>query len=258
MNNTSGIKNFFEYLPKSIKFHKLKNEGLAKIIFALVLFFQLMGDYIQYRILHLISSEDIDKIYSTLIMGTIPTETEKALSSEHMIYLLLIILGTVLLVKLVSNLFLSVYMYSYICELRGKDTGFIASFKGTFKHMWRLIVYNIVFGLLVLIGSMFFIVPGIIAYIIFVFGFCYILDLKLNISDAMTASTEITKGKKTQIFSVFIGFFLIFKLPILLLLSGSSLGTAYMASFFSTIASLILQRFITLVYIDLEYKKGVS
>jgi len=258
MNNTSGIRNFLEYLPQSIKFYKLKNEGLAKIIFTLVLFCQIIGDYIQYKVLHLISSEDIDKIYSSMMLGTMPSGTETALSSEHIIYLMLIVLGTALLVKLVSNLFISVYMYSYISELRGKDTGIIASFKGTFKHMGRLIFYNIIFGLMILIGSMFFIVPGIIAYIIFVFGFCYILDLKLSIPDAMTASTEITKGNKTQIASVFIGFFLLFELPIFLLISGSSLGTAYMASFFSTIASLILQRLITQVYMDLEYKKEIK
>jgi len=77
-------------------------------------------------------------------------------------------------------------MYSYISERRGKDTGYLASFKGSFKHIGRLIIYNFIFGLLVLIGSMFFIVPGVIAYIIFVFGYCYILDLKLNLSDAIT------------------------------------------------------------------------
>jgi len=258
MNNTSEIKNFFEYLPESIKFHKLKNERLAKVIFALVLFCQLTGNFIQYRILNLLSSEDIAKLYSTLIMGMMPSETETEIPSEHSIYLLLIVLGTALLVKLVSNIFFSVYMFSYISELRGKDTGFIASFKGTFKHIGRLIFYNIIFGLLVLIGSMFFIVPGIIAYIIFVFGFCYILDLKLNISDAMTASAEITKGKKTQIVSVFIGFFVLFELPLFILRSESSLGTACVASFFGTIASMILQRLITQLYMDLEYKKGIK
>lgn len=258
MNNTSGIKNFFEYLPESIKFHKLKNEGLAKIIFTLVLFCQLIGNYIQYKVLNLISSEDFDKIYSTLTMGMKSSATETVSPSEHSIYLVLIVLGTALLVKLVSNLFFSVYMYSYISELRGKDTGSIASFKGTFKHIWRLICFNIIFGLMVAIGMMFFIIPAIIVYIVFVFGFCYILDLKLTIADAMTASSEITKGKKTQVVSVFIGFFLLLKLPIFLLLSGSSLGTACMASFFSTIASLILQRLITQVYIDLEYNKGIK
>ncbi|MHB8062898.1 MAG: hypothetical protein ACYDG2_09735, partial [Ruminiclostridium sp.] len=92
MNNTSGIKNFLEYLPQSIKFHKLKNEGLAKIIFVLVLLFQLIGNYIQYRAFQLMSSEDIDKIASAL-MGVMPSESESAIPSEHTIYLLLIVLG---------------------------------------------------------------------------------------------------------------------------------------------------------------------
>ncbi|HEY5585446.1 MAG TPA: hypothetical protein VIK78_13295 [Ruminiclostridium sp.] len=258
MDNASGVRNFFEYLPASITFHKLKNEGLARIIFVLVLFCQLIGSYVQYKVLNLISTDDLGILYSTLTMGTASSSKETSQPTEHILYLLLIVLGTTLLVKLVSNLFFAVYMHSYISELRGKDTGYIASFKGVFKHIWRLICYNIIFGLLVLIGLMFFIVPGVIAYVIFVFGFCYILDLKLKISDVMTASSEITRGKKTQIVSVFAGFFLLFESPILLLLSGSSLGIAYAASFFSTIASLILQRLIVKIYMDLEYKKGIT
>lgn len=259
MDNTSGIKNFFEYLPESIKFHKLKNEGLAKIIFALVLICQLIGNYIKHSFLQVVSLEDINKIYSALFTGMIPSETKTELPFEHIIYLLLLVFGITLLVKLVSNLFFSVYMYSYISELKGKDdTGFKASIKGTYKHIGRLIFFNIIFGLIISIGMMFFIVPAIIAYVIFVFGFCYILDLKLTVADAMTASSEITKGKKGQIVSVFVGFFLLIKLPIILLLSGSSLGTSYIAAFFSTIASLILQRLITQVYMDLEYKKGIK
>lgn len=256
MNNTSGLRRFFEYLPASIKFHKLKNEGLARLIFVLVLFCQMAGSYIQYNILNQISSEDFDLFYSALALSQAPSQ--KGQTAEHLIYPLLLVLGTAILVKLLSNLFLSVYMFSYISELRGKETGFRASFKGAFKHLGRLIGYNILFGLLVIIGLMFFIVPGIIAYIIFVFGFCYILDLKLNISDAFTASNEISRGKKTQIISVFAGFYLMFELPIILLISGSTLGTAYLSSFFSTISSLILQRLITQIYMDLEYTKERS
>lgn len=255
MNNTSQIKSFFEYLPACIKFHKLKNEGMARLIFVLVLFCQLVSSYVQYRILNSLSSDDLEALFSKLLMGSVASSKDIVELPQNVIYLMLILLGTVLLAKLVSNLFLSVYMYSYLSELRGKPTGYIACFKGTFKHMGRLIFYNIIFGILVLIGSMILIIPGIIAYAIFAFGYCYILDLKLNIADAMTACNEITKGKKTQVISVFIGFFLLLKMPIILLLSGGDLGTAFIACFFTSITSLILQRLITRVYMDLEYKK---
>lgn len=253
MNSTSGVRRFFEYLPVSIKFHKLKNEGLARLIFVLVLFCQMAGNYIQHNVLNQISSEEFDLFFSALTLSQVPSQ--KGQSAEHLIYPLLLVLGTAILVKLLSNLFLSVYMFSYISELRGKETGYRASFKGAFKHLGRLIGYNILFGLLVIIGLMFFIVPGIIAYIIFVFGYCYILDLKLNISDAFTASNEISRGKKAQIVSVFAGFYFMFELPIILLISGSNLGTAYLFSFFSSISSLVLQRLITQIYMDLEYTK---
>lgn len=251
-DNTSGVKRFFEYLPAIIKFHKLKNEGLARLIFVLVLLCQMAGSYIQYRILNQVSSEDLSLLLSALTISVTPEEANVA---EKLIYPMLLVLAVALAVKLVTSLFLSVYMYSYIAELRGRVTGIAVSFKGAFKHFGRLIVYNILFGLLVAMGLIFFIIPGIIAYIIFIFGLCYILDLKLNVADAFTASSDITRKHKVQIASVFIGFYLMFELPIALLISGSSLGSAYLAAFFSTFASLVLQRLITQLYMDLEYRK---
>lgn len=251
-DNTSGVKRFFEYLPAIIKFHKLKNEGLARLIFVLVLMCQMAGSYIQYRILNQVSSEDLSLLLSALTISVTP---EEANTAGKLIYPMLMILAVTLAVKLVTSLFLSVYMYSYIAELRGRVTGIAGSFKGAFKHFGRLIAYNLLFGLLVAMGLIFFIIPGIIAYIIFIFGFCYILDLKLNVADAFTASSDITRKHKVQIASVFIGFYLMFELPIALLISGSSLGSAYLAAFFSTFASLVLQRLITQIYMDLEYRK---
>ncbi len=255
MDNSSGVKRFFEYLPVCIKFHKLKNEGLARLIFVLVLFCQMAGSYIQHKILNQISSEDFDLLMSAL---TSVTTAQQGNAAEKVISPALLVLGVTLIIKLITNLFLSVYMYSYISELRGKATGILSGFKGAFKHLGRLIIYNILFGLLVVMGLMFFIIPGIIAYIVFIFGFCYILDLKLNVADAFTASSDITRNKKVQIASVFIGFYLVFELPIALVISGSTLGSAYLASFFSTIAGLILQRLIAQLYMDLEYKSERS
>ena len=256
MNNTPVVKRFFEYLPTIIRFHKLKSEGLARFIFLAVLVSQLIGNFIQYNLLTKVSSENLDLIISAIAMPTSVPEGTRI--TGEMLQPLFLVIATTLLVKLVVNLFLSVYMYSYIAELKGKAAGFAASFKGTFRFFGRLIVYNILFGLLILLGLMFFIVPGILAYIVFVFGFCYILDLKLTLADAFTASSDITRGRKAVIFNVLVGFYIMFELPIVLLISGSSLGSAYLASFFSTISSIILQRLITQIYMDLEYRKEVS
>lgn len=256
MSNPSEVKKLFEYLPEIIKFHRLKNEGLARLIFVLVLFFQLLGDYLQYKFMHMISFDNVEILFSAISTGVVSSELTQ--SPEYIMSILFMLIGTILIVKLVSNLIISVYMYSYILELKGKDSGFKASFSGTFRHLGRLIAFNIIFGLLVLIGSMFFIVPGIIAYAVYVFGYCYILDLKLNISDAMTASNDISRNRKTQIINLFVGFLLMFKLPIFLFISGSSLGSAFLASFFGTISSLILQRLICQIYVAFEYKKQIA
>ncbi len=254
MDNSSEVKKFFQYLPEIIKFYKLKNEGLARLIFVLVLFCQLLGDYIQYKVMNLM--DNLDVLYTVLFTGQIPAEFEQ--TSEYNLHLLLLVLGITLLVKLISNLLYSVYMYSYILELRGKNTGYKSSFSGAFKHIGRLIIYNITFGLMVLLGSTFFILPGLIAYVLFVFGYCYIMDLKLTVPDAMTASNEITRGKKQQIINVFLGYLLLFKLPVLLFFTGSSLGIEFISSFFTAITGLILQRLICQLYMDLEYRRHVK
>jgi hypothetical protein len=255
MNNSSGVKTFFEYLPESIKFHKLKNEGLARLIFVLVLFCQLIGNYAKYKYSQLISTEDIEKIYSSLSL--FPSSGEIYQPSVHILYSILLVLGISLLAKLVTNLILSVYMYSFILEKRGKDGSFRESFKGLFRCFGRLIAYNIIFGILFLIGVMFFAVPGILAYVIFVFGYCYILDLKLTVPDAMTASSEITKGKKAKIAGIFVAYFILFKLT-LFLVPGDTISGVFIGAFFSTITGMILQRLITKIYMDLEYNKEIA
>ncbi len=253
MENSSGVKTFFEYLPESIKFHKLKKEGLARLIFVLVLFCQLIGKYALYKYAQLFPAEEIEKIYANLATFPSTSSADIYQPSIHILYAFLVALGISLLSKLVSNLFLSVYMYSYLSEQRGKDSGFRASFSGVFKHLGRIIAYNVIFGLLVMLGSMFFVIPGIIAYVMFVFGFCYILDLKLTMADAMTASSEITKGKKGRIAGVLVAYFAIFKLPVLLLV-GNSMSGVLIGAFLTTVTNLILQRFIIKIYMDLEYK----
>ncbi|ACL76433.1 hypothetical protein [Ruminiclostridium cellulolyticum] len=257
MNNSSGVKTFFEYLPESIRFHKLKNEGLARFIFVLVLFCQLVGRYALYKYTQLFPIEEIEKLYANFASFPSTSSADIYQPSIHILYAFLVALGISLLSKLVSNLFLLVYMYSYLSEQRGKDCGFRASFSGVFRHTGRIILYNIVFGLLVVFGSMFFVIPGIIAYVMFVFGFCYVLDLKLTMADAMTASSEVTKGKKVQIASILVAYFAIFKLPVLLLVGNSTSGV-FIGAFLTTVTNLILQRFITKIYMDLEYKVEVT
>ncbi len=257
MGNSSGVKTFFEYLPESIKFHKLKKEGLARFIFVLVLFCQLLGKYALYKYTQMFPIEEIEKIYNNLTSLSSKSSADIYQPSIHILYAFLVALGISLLAKLVSNLFLSVYMYSYLSEQRGKDSGFRASFSGVFKHMGRIIAYNVIFGLIVMFGSMFFVIPGIIAYVMFVFGYCYVLDLKLTVADAMTASSEITKGKKAQIAGVLVAYFAIFKLPIFLLVENSMAGVL-IGAFLTTISSMILQRFIIKIYMDLEYKVEVT
>ena len=250
MNNTKGIRTFFEYLPESIKFYKLKNEGLVKLIFLITLLFQLAADLINYNLAKGISLESIDSIYSSLLYGSNEVSVEVA---ENFIVTMLILAAISILTTLFCNIFYSVYTCSYIAELKGRDSGIKASFKGTFKNFGRILVYYILFGITIFTGMMFFVIPAILFYIMFAFGICYILDLNFRSLDAMAASASITAGKRVHILGVFAMFYLIIQLPKLFIISNNSLATAFIASFIGTIGSLIFQRLIVLMYRDLEY-----
>lgn len=276
MDNTSGVKRFFEYLPACVKFHKLRNERLPRLIFAIILIFQMAGDFIQYNILKQIPSEQLELLRSAIfrnpnsmvISGDEISFINSPQVNQEYIFKLFIMIGVVLAVKLIVNLFLSVYMYAYISELKGKNLSISQCFKGAFKHFGRLVAYNVLFGLVVFLGLTLLVLPGIAAYAMFVFGYCYVLDLKLRASDAFSASIEITKGQKIKVARVLVGFYLLFDIPIsiffsgqtflninLLIVSGASFGQSIIASFFGTIVSMILQRLIVQMYFDLEYKR---
>ena len=250
IENKNKVRNFLEYLPEGIKFHKLKSDGLAKFIFLVVLIIQIAANFLQYKVLDVASSQDIYSAFSSLVSSG---EAINVQSVENALYTLLSTAGVSLIILLVSNFFYSVYMFSFIAEKTGRDCSFKASFKRVFKYLFRLILLNICFGITVGVGLSFFIVPGILLYIMFIFSFCYVVDLRSLVFDSMNNSYELTAGKKKSIFSVLVGYFALIKLPQILFLGGGSFGAACIASFFSIIGSLILQRFIVLIYLDIEY-----
>ncbi len=250
IENKNKIRNFLEYLSEGIKFHKLKSDGLVKFIFLVVLIIQVAANFIQYKVLDVVSNQDIYSAFTSLVSSGSDINVQ---SVERALYILLSTTGISLIVKLVSNIFYSVYMYSFIAEKTGRDSSFKASFKRVFKYLFRLILLNICFGVTVGVGLSFFILPGIFLYIMFVFSFCYVLDLRSLVFDSMNNSYELTVGRKKSIFTVLFGYFVLIKLPQVIFLAGGSFGSACIASFFSIIGSLILQRFIVLIYLDLEY-----
>ncbi len=102
-----------------------------------------------------------------------------------------------------------------------------------FERLGPWILGSILFGLIVGIGLILFIVPGVIAYVAFGFwGFVFV-DRNLGVSDSFSASNQLTAGRKAQ---VFVFFLVVFVLSILVV--GLTLGLAAIITY--PIAHLVL------------------
>lgn len=73
----------------------------------------------------------------------------------------------------------------------------------------NLFVGGIIFGLLWLIGLIFFIVPGIFVFVLLVYFSAATAVEDRNFVDAFARSVSVTKGERLQIFLLFLAFFLV-------------------------------------------------
>lgn len=65
-----------------------------------------------------------------------------------------------------------------------------------FKHYWRVLGASILVGLIVVVGLVLLIVPGVYFALRFQFVLQLIIDKNLGIGEAMSASTKLTNGIK--------------------------------------------------------------
>ncbi len=69
-----------------------------------------------------------------------------------------------------------------------------------FRYFWRVLGATLLVGIIVGIGLVLLIVPGIYFALRFAFVVQLIVDRNLGISEAMSESTRLTKGKKLPLF----------------------------------------------------------
>lgn len=73
----------------------------------------------------------------------------------------------------------------------------------------NLFVGGIVFGILWMIGLVFFIIPGIIIFVLFVYFMAAVVIEDRNFVDAFATSVRVTKGERISVFVLFLAIFLI-------------------------------------------------
>jgi hypothetical protein len=150
----------------------------------------------------------------------------------------------------------AVYLAAYIKELKGMEYDIRKCVLLVLGKAFNIVGAFILYLLAAVVGSIFFLVPGIIIYLMFMFNTCYIVDLGEGITGAFTASKNLTRGYKKQLFVISLVFILVTYIPYFILasvFSANNITLSFVSAFLGAIINLMQQRLIALLYMDLEY-----
>ena len=221
-NNMRNLKEMSVYLKRSLKFYEMKNETITPVIFTIVLFISFVGVFIPRR--------------------------EGMLSAVDIIYNAV----SIIVVYLAS----SVYLISFIKELKGEDFTFAGSIRLVAGKSFRIIAATILYLAAVISGTLLLVVPGIVVYISFLFYNCFLTDAKTGIIEALKESKNMVKGRKLEIFGL-IAMINIILLPLMMItvltFSGSQIVLSFVLTFVGAVTNIIQQRLTALIYVDLQY-----
>ncbi len=238
---TGTVQSFMDYLPRAMKFYSLKNEFLARIVFVLVLAANILAQLYIYKNINL---ELFTSYPETL------EELEQLFRNYTGLFLITVVRG--IAVCIVS----SFYLLAYIRELRGEPVNMAEITSGTLRKMIPYVAAHVVMSVIQGFGLLFFVIPGIILYILFLFTPSFIIDNKSGFLASFTDSASLTRGYRGQIFSVIAVIYVFFNLASMFLASfGSAAAASVVASFISTIEKIVTLRMVALMYVDLLRKK---
>lgn len=103
---------------------------------------------------------------------------------------------------LLTLLLLPAGFYLELKASQGKKVDPVSAFKKSAKYFWRVVGLSMAVGLLILLGFVALIVPGIIMIRRYFLAPFFLIDRDLSISEAMKQSAEATKGKSGAVWSV--------------------------------------------------------
>ncbi len=218
------LKDFNIYILNSIKFYSLKNEGFTQVIFTIML-------------------------VVSFVSAFIPLPASKS----DMRYVFLNLAG-LFAIHLAST----IYLAAYIRDLRGKEYSLRSCTESILRRIFPVIGVFIAYFGIIIVGFILFLVPGIIFAVMFLFGICYVIDLGESVTGSMSASRKLTQGLKRRIFGIMFIFNVILFLPVLLIImsvdtSRNILVQGFVMAFVKCIITLMQQRLVAQMYVDLEY-----
>jgi hypothetical protein len=238
-NNRNRSVPFFRYFPRAIKFYGLKVEKIAALVFIVLLAINLAAS--------LFSATIFDNL-SISTNGIFTDDIAKTLD----VYIRIMVLS--LISFLISNIISAFYVYAYIRDLRGIPYTFGECMKNVAGKLIKIFLLSVIIALAITFGTVAFFIPGVILYIMFIFAVQFMLDQNRTVFNSLKASLNLTNGYKVGIFTAVLLLDLITMLVTSFVASsGGILVFSFVSAFITTIFNLIYQRFITLIYLDLEY-----
>lgn len=221
-----NLRNAAVYIVKSFKFYDLKAEYLTPIVFVVMLF----SGFIPYFVVSRINVEttSLSQLMDFYFYGLI----------------------SMLIIYLAS----AVYLLACIREFKGENYSLSTCMITVLKRILHIFIATLLYGASIFFGAIFLIVPGIIAYLMFLFNISYIIDRKTKVLSAFKMSMNITNGNKMRIFSILLIFQFLNIMMLAVLMQGENeLVINFISNFISTIILLMQQRATAMMYVDLEY-----
>lgn len=241
-NNRNRSVPFFRYFPRAIKFYGLKIEKVAALVFIILL------------AINLVTSLFSGKILNNLPLPNPTNGIFTAVDIPNIMNIYLRVMVLSLISFLISNVVTAFYVYAYIRDLRGIPYTFGECMKNVSGKLVWIFLLSIIIALAITFGTVAFIIPGVILYIMFIFSLQLMVDQDKTVFNSLKASVSLTKGYKAGIFTAVLMLDLITMLvPSFVESSSGILVFSFVSAFITTIFNLIYQRFITLIYFDLEY-----
>ena len=119
-------------------------------------------------------------------------------------------LGIVMLISAVVNgLTVAALIYGSFQDLRGQKVGLGECFARAIAVLPIVFIASLAFALLVGLGTVLLIIPGIIFYVVFWLYVAAIVVEKKGISAAFARSRELSQGKRWHIFAILLTLFVI-------------------------------------------------
>lgn len=159
-----------------------------------------------------------------------------------------------LLDSVLISAFSTIYLFACIKDFKGEEYSLIGCTKKVAGNFIKIMTLVLLYYLIIFAGVLLLIVPGLIAFLMFIFCICYAIDKDKGILESLRLSREITAGRKAEILSIIFAFLLFRFLPAFIPAeTGKYMVFTFIISFATTITYFMQLKVIAMMYVDLEY-----